>query len=561
MTKRLFIVITSVFTCACVLLFCIFYQEAKNAAIVKLHEEQMIHAMQAARGIEDFFAMWTRSLNSLAKMDPIIAIDATGKSFMDLYYKAHREEVLAITRLDEKGVIAYNYPQSGLIGTDISAQKHVQEMLRDRKPVISDVFRAVEGVDAIALHVPIFRGAVFYGTIGILVNFEDLARRYLDVIKIGKTGYGWVISRDGTQLYSPIPGFVGKSIFENIKGSPSLNGMVGDMLNGRTGAAAYTFDRIGALYVGHFKKYAVYMPVRIGNTFWSIAVTSGEQDVLSGLISFRNKLAFIIGIIFFCGIALLLLSLLKAMTDIAELKKARDEIKRSSAEIARANADLESFAHSVSHDLRAPLRAITGFGAVLEKACPEKLNEEEKGYLSEVIKGGQRMDALITDILALSRVSRQKMELKKTNFTEMARFILDGLQRSHAGRQVEISIQENMLAYADERLMNIALTNLFDNAWKYTGKTGRPKIEMASLEKDGQTVFLIRDNGTGFDATQTERLFKPFQRFHPESQFPGTGIGLSIVERVIRKHGGSIWAESEPGKGATFYFSMGGKKN
>jgi PAS domain S-box-containing protein len=168
--------------------------------------------------------------------------------------------------------------------------------------VVSDVFRAVEGFDAVALHVPIFKGSVFKGSIGILINFENLAHRYLEVIKIGETGYAWVVSRDGTLLYSPIPGSTGKSAFESLKDSSSLKVVVNEMLKGHQGAAQYTADKIGDRHAGPTRKYAVYMPVHIGTTFWSIAVVSDEQDVLSGLISFRNKLAFVIGALFVFGL-------------------------------------------------------------------------------------------------------------------------------------------------------------------------------------------------------------------------------------------------------------------
>ena len=301
MNKKTFIALMIVFTAACAFVFNIFYREAKNTAVTKLNEEQTIHAKQAARGIEEFFATWTRDLNSLSKMDEIVDTDAVGKRYMKLFYEANQEQIGSITRLDERGVILHNFPQSGSVGTDISDQKHVRELLRDHEPVISDVFRAVEGFDAVALHVPVFRGSEFKGSIGILINFEGLAKRYLDVIKIGETGYAWVVSRDGTQLYSPISGFTGKSVFETGRDSPSLIVMADDMLKGHEGAATYTFDGTGGRNAGQIREYAVYMPVPIGSTFWSIAVASGEQDVLSGLISFRNKLAFVIGALFICG--------------------------------------------------------------------------------------------------------------------------------------------------------------------------------------------------------------------------------------------------------------------
>jgi len=234
-------------------------------------------------------------------MDEIIDDDAVGRRYMQLFYEANQEQIMSITRVDERGVIIYNFPQSSSVGVDVSNQEHVREMLRDHKPVVSDVFKSVEGINAVAVHVPVFRGTEFKGSIGILINFQSLAKRYLDVIKVGQTGYAWVVSRDGTILYTPITGLAGKSVFEVIKDSPSLDVMVNDMLKGHEGTAIYTFDRIGDRNVGPTRKYAVYLPVQIGNTFWSIAVASAEQDVLAGLISFRNKLALVIGALFICG--------------------------------------------------------------------------------------------------------------------------------------------------------------------------------------------------------------------------------------------------------------------
>ena len=234
-------------------------------------------------------------------MDEIIDDDAVGRRYMQLFYEANQEQIMSITRVDERGVIIYNFPQSSSVGVDVSNQEHVREMLRDHKPVVSDVFKSVEGINAVAVHVPVFRGTEFKGSIGILINFQSLAKRYLDVIKVGQTGYAWVVSRDGTILYTPITGLAGKSVFEVIKDSPSLDVMVNDMLKGHEGTAIYTFDRIGDRNVGPTRKYAVYLPVQIGNTFWSIVVASAEQDVLAGLISFRNKLALVIGALFICG--------------------------------------------------------------------------------------------------------------------------------------------------------------------------------------------------------------------------------------------------------------------
>jgi PAS domain S-box-containing protein len=338
--KKTFIALALVFAGACVFLFNIFYQEAKHTAIAKLHGEQMIHARQAAQGIEDFFATWTQTLNSISRLDEIIDTDVIGKRRLTFFLEAHQEQIVAITRLDERGVILYNFPATNLVGTDLSNQKHVRELLRDHQPVVSDVFKAVEGFEAVAIHVPVFRGSEFKGSIGILINFEILAKHHLDVIKIGETGYAWVVSRDGTILYTPVPGLPGKSVFETTKDSPSLTAMANDMLKGHEGTAIYIFDRIGDRNVGPTTKYAVYMPVHIGNTFWSIAVASAEQDVLSGLISFRNKLALVTGALFICGMVFSTLGAKAWLIVKEEEKRKRTEEKlRESVERFRQVAE------------------------------------------------------------------------------------------------------------------------------------------------------------------------------------------------------------------------------
>ncbi len=286
------------------LLFFTFYRDAKDAAVAKLHEEQRIHARQAARGIEDFFATWTRSLTALAGMDEIAAAGAVGRQEMRLFFEAHREQLRSLSRVDERGVILVSYPATGSEGADISGQAHVREILRDHRPVVSDVFRSVQGFDGIALHVPVLQGGVFRGTIAVVVNFESLARRHLDVIRIGESGHAWVVSRAGTFLYTPIPGFTGTSAFERYAKSPSILAMVTEMLKGREGVATYASDDVGDRETASTRNYALYAPIRLGNTFWSIVVTSTEKELLASLNSFRNRLAIVVGLVYVGGMLL-----------------------------------------------------------------------------------------------------------------------------------------------------------------------------------------------------------------------------------------------------------------
>lgn len=288
----------------CAGLFTLIYENAKSAAIDGLNERQFIHARQAAFGIEEYFRNWTAILSSLARIDDVIAVSANGKAYMDIFNEAHRGQIQSVTRVSEKGVILYTVPHKSSIGTDISGQKHVREILAGHKPVVSDVFRTVQGKDGVALHVPVFRGAVFKGTIAVVMDFRNLARRYIEVIRVGETGYAWVVSREGTMLYSPVPGFTGRSIFDVSGEYPSLAALAKDVVRGGQGSATYVFDRIGPRKVAPFRKHGVYLPIRLGNTFWSIAVASSEEEVIASLASLRNRLLMVMGVLLFGGVVL-----------------------------------------------------------------------------------------------------------------------------------------------------------------------------------------------------------------------------------------------------------------
>jgi light-regulated signal transduction histidine kinase (bacteriophytochrome) len=210
----------------------------------------------------------------------------------------------------------------------------------------------------------------------------------------------------------------------------------------------------------------------------------------------------------------------------------------------------------VSHDLRGPLRAISGFGKILIKDQTGKLDEQGKDYLNRMNLNATRMSQLIDDLLSLSRISRQEIERTKLDLSKIASLIVRDLRASDPSRSVEVRIAEGLSAYGDENLITIVLTNLLGNAWKFTSKTAGARIEFDTLLQDGRNIYYIRDNGAGFDEQRREKMFLPFHRLHSEKEFEGTGIGLAIVKRVIHRHGGDIWAEGTTGKGATVYFRL-----
>jgi two-component system NtrC family sensor kinase len=225
-------------------------------------------------------------------------------------------------------------------------------------------------------------------------------------------------------------------------------------------------------------------------------------------------------------------------------------------ELERKNKELESFSYSVSHDLRAPLRAIDGFSRILLEDYAPTLDAQGQEYLKRVRAGTLRMGQLIDDMLALSRVGSSSLERRPSDLSTIAKAVLEELSRGEPGRKVEASIQDGVVADADPRLMRVLFNNLIGNAWKFTGRVADASIEFGTDRAGTGPVFFVRDNGAGFDMAYASKLFAPFQRLHREADFPGTGIGLATVHRVVDRHGGRVWAESAVGHGTTIFFTL-----
>src|SRR5450756_2790646 len=236
-------------------------------------------------------------------------------------------------------------------------------------------------------------------------------------------------------------------------------------------------------------------------------------------------------------------------------------IERSNAELAVLNEELKAFSYSVSHDLRGPLRSMDGFSLALLEDYGDKLDAEGKDALNRIRAASQRMGNLIDDILRLSQVTRAELNVTWVDLSAIAREIADAIDRGPSGRPVEWAIESGLSVWADPALIRIALQNLLQNAWKFTGRTDKPVIRVGALERDAMTVYFVADNGVGFDMAHADNLFGAFQRLHHAGDFPGTGIGLAIVQRIIRRHGGKIWAEAKEGEGATFFFSVKESEN
>ena len=231
-------------------------------------------------------------------------------------------------------------------------------------------------------------------------------------------------------------------------------------------------------------------------------------------------------------------------------------VVRRTAELEASNKELEAFSYSVSHDLRAPLRAINGFAEILLKETNGSLNDKARHYLGTVASSGRRMGELVDDLLSFSRLNRQPMSTNVIDLNALVRQQFDELRRAEPQRVVAVEVQPLPSTTGDRNLVNQVLTNLLGNAWKFTEKKPEARIEVGAQSQNGETVYYVRDNGAGFNMAYADKLFGVFQRLHSEEEFSGTGVGLAIVQRVIQRHGGRVWAESREHEGATFYFTL-----
>jgi len=242
--------------------------------------------------------------------------------------------------------------------------------------------------------------------------------------------------------------------------------------------------------------------------------------------------------------------------EIEERRQVEASLRATAAELRAANTELDSFAYAVSHDLRAPLRAMTGFSEALKEDYGANLSAEAAAYLDEISHAGRHMGQLIDGLLQLSRATRGPLAREEVDVSALAADILRELRQNEPGRRVTCDIAPGLAAWADPRMLELALRNLLSNAWKYTAHAAEPQIRIGG----GRGEITVADNGAGFDAAHAHKLFRPFQRLHRQDEFPGIGIGLSTVNRIIQRHGGSIRAEAVIGKGATFHVTLPGSE-
>jgi signal transduction histidine kinase len=371
----------------------------------------------------------------------------------------------------------------------------------------------------------------------------------------------------GGRLLAVVPFFiVYAASFRSAFVARNLDGWLALCCCGATAHYFYLFDRNGADLNWMVGSYITVTAVcAVLQTSRALLLYSGFVALLSlGLLQRQAGASYVVFLpgmltnllLFNIGlqarlklVARLELSNQVAVREIAERKRAEAELKRT-------NRELESFSYSVAHDLRTPLRAMSGFAEVLAEDYGERLDDEGKSYLTRITAAAETMSRLIDALLSLARLTRKEMRREPVDLSQLAELSVEQLRSTHSEREVEAVVTPGMVAEGDPQLLRAVFENLLGNAWKFTEKRSPAQIEVGTLERDGAPAFFVKDNGAGFDMAHAGKLFAAFQRLHSVDEFPGTGIGLATVQRIVERHGGRVWAEGVVGAGATFFFTL-----
>ena len=454
---------------------------------------------------------------------------------------------------DAKGTLKADVPTvPGVRGTNFAHREWFQGVSREWKPYVSPAYTRTAApqlnVFAVAVPVKSATGKVV-GILVLQIRIEQLLE-WVQGINMGTDAFVYIVDSRGQKAFDAR--YRDREKIIDLSATP----VVQKLWRGEHGVEI-RFDATEqeesiiayAPVPGYGWGIVAQQPTRT-----SMALAARDEQVWRLLMGY--------GFILLLGAMVAILTLriasarLRAESDRRMKVDLEKQVAVRTSELQAANNNLESFSYSVSHDLRAPLRSIDGFSLALLEDYAEKLDDQGRDYLGRVRAASQRMAELIDDMLDLARVTRATMQHAPVDLSALAASIAEELRMVKPERKVELIIQLGLVAAGDVKLMRILLTNLLSNAWKFTGKKEFARIEFGVQQENGVQTYFVRDNGTGFDMAYADKLFGAFQRLHLTSEFPGTGVGLATVQRIVHRHGGRAWAEGAVGQGATFYFTV-----
>jgi signal transduction histidine kinase len=566
----------------------------EKQTISNQYQQQEIYAKQAALSIENFFDQFQHSLKYLAKKESLLNFNDQSKILMKNYFEAHINELKAITRVSAKGRIIYTYPfVESVIGKDISIQPHNSEIIKTQKPVISDVFLTVQGYRAIAYAYPIFDNMEYKGCITLVIPFDYIANKYLEDIRIGKTGSSFVVSESGVELYCSNASHIGNSIYENTDGFSELTDMTYRMLYKQEGKAEYYFYK-SEIDDEIVKKIAVYKPVHLENTFWSIAVIINEEEVLEANRGFILNFIVLLSLMTLVTFAFLYLfsrekkksqdilakkelkykteleKLVAVRTDelnklnkylqkdITDRKKIEKELKNAVEKVEKSEKIKSEFLAQMSHEIRTPINTILSFSSLIRDELSQYANEELRYGFSGIQSAGKRLIRTIDLILNMSDVQLGTYEYIPKEI-DIFNDIIDGLILEYRVQMNEKALEfnivkktENTALIADSYTVNQIFANLLDNAIKYT-KEGIISIVCERNENDKLIVSII-DTGVGIAKEYLPNLFDEFSQedMGYTRKFEDNGLGLALVKKYCEINNADISVESEKCKGSIF---------
>ncbi len=465
-------------------------------------------------------------------------------------------QIERLTLIDTQGTLRADVPAlPGVLGGNFASREWFQGVSHDWRPYVSAVYtrQGTPQLNVVMIAVPVKnQNGRVTGILGLQIRIENILEQLSKIANSEETFIYFVDSKGQRAFNSRRPD-LGKIL--DLSATP----IVQKLQRGEQGM------EIGYDAIEQEQSIFAYAPVP--DYGWGVVVQQPVRASI-GLIARDAQLRQLLagyGLILLLAVmtAILALRITSARQKTESDRQMKVDLERRvlerTTELTAANKELEAFSYSVSHDLRTPLRAIDGFSQVLLDDYADRLDDQARNYLGRVRAATQRMGNLIDDMLTLSRITRAEMQRETVDLSALATEVFAELQASEPERKVDVRIEPGLVAKGDSQLLRVALVNLLGNSWKFTGKTVNAKIEFGAIRNaDGTTDFFVRDNGVGFDMTYADKLFGAFQRLHLASEFPGTGIGLATVQRIIRRHGGQTRGEAVPGQGATFNFTLPG---